>query len=80
MYYGGWVLPAGSEGRPGSLTIVFSAKVLTTALGGRYAVTAQMTNSDGAVVSLGDSAPVTVAAPSPTPLPPSPTPTATRKP
>jgi uncharacterized repeat protein (TIGR01451 family) len=80
VYYGGWVLPAGSEGRPGSLTIVFSAKVLGTALGGRYAVTAQMSNADGAVVSLGDSAPVTVSAPTPTPAPPSPTPTATRKP
>lgn len=86
VYYGGWVLPPSSATRPGALTIVFSAKVLPTALGGRYAVTAQLTDSLGAVLSLGDTAAVSVNAPTPTPVPPSPTakptpsPTPTRKP
>jgi uncharacterized repeat protein (TIGR01451 family) len=82
VYYGGWVLPPSNASRPGALTIVFSAKVLPTAVGGRYAVTAQLTDSTGAVLSLGDTAPVSVNAPTPTPVPPSPTakPTPTRKP
>ncbi len=80
VYYGGWVLPPSTAARPGGLTIVFSAKVLPTALGGRYAVTAQLTDSDGAVISLGDTAPITVNAPTPTPVPPSPSPTPSRKP
>jgi uncharacterized repeat protein (TIGR01451 family) len=83
VYYGGWVLPPSSAARPGSLNIVFSAKVLPTALGGRYPVTAQLTDTEGAVLSLNDTAPVTVNAPTPTPSPPpspSPSPTPTRKP
>lgn len=82
VYYGGWILPAASASRPGALTIVFSAKVLPTALGGHYAVTAQLTDSTGAVLSLGDTAPVTVDAPTPSPVPatPTPKPTPTRKP
>ncbi|HEV7680249.1 MAG TPA: hypothetical protein VGQ42_16945 [Candidatus Dormibacteraeota bacterium] len=85
VYYGGWVLPAGSEGRPGAMSIVFTGKVLATAQGGRYPVTAQLTNADGAVISLGDSAPVVISAPTPSPSPsgsPSPTarPAATPKP
>ncbi|HZS15541.1 MAG TPA: hypothetical protein VFC09_13165 [Candidatus Dormibacteraeota bacterium] len=82
VYYGGWTLPGSSSARPGALTIVFSAKVLPTALGGRYAVTAQLTDADGAVINLGDTAPVTFNAPTPTPAPPSPTPkpSPTRKP
>lgn len=82
VYYGGWVLPASNASRPGALTIVFTAKVLPTALGGHYAVTAQLTDSTGAVLSLGDTAAVTIDAPTPTPAPASPTPkaTPTRKP
>jgi len=82
VYYGGWTLPPSNASRPGALTIVFSAKVLPTALGGRYPVTAQLTDSDGAVISLGDTAPVTVNAPTPSPVPttPTPKPTPTRKP
>jgi len=74
VYYGGWTLPAANSSRPGALTIVFSAKVLPTALGGRYAVTAQLTDSTGAVLSLGDTAALSVDAPTPTPVPPSPSP------
>jgi uncharacterized repeat protein (TIGR01451 family) len=80
VYYGGWTLPPSSASRPGALTIVFSAKVLPTALGGRYAVTAQLTDSGGGVISLGDTAPVTVNAPTPTPVPPSPSGRATATP
>jgi uncharacterized repeat protein (TIGR01451 family) len=82
VYYGGWQLPGSSVSRPGALTIVFSAKVLPTALGGRYPVTAQLTDADGAVLSLGDTAPVTVNAPTPSPVPstPTPKPTPTKKP
>jgi uncharacterized repeat protein (TIGR01451 family) len=74
VYYGGFTLPPSGEARPGALTIVFTSKVLPTALGGRYTVTAQVTDSDGAVIRLGDTAPLTVAAPTPTPVPPSPSP------
>jgi uncharacterized repeat protein (TIGR01451 family) len=81
VYYGGWVLPPGSEGRPGAMSIVFTGKVLPTAQGGRYSVTAQLTNADGAVLDLGDSAPVTITAPTPGPSPsPSPRPSATAQP
>ena len=69
VYYGGWTLPAASAVRPGALTIVFSAKVLATAVGGTYPVTAQLTDSDGTVVELNDTAPVTIVAPTPTPSP-----------
>ena len=72
VYYGGWTLPPANASRPGALTIVFTAKVLPTALGGHYAVTAQLTDSTGAVLSLGDTATVSVDAPTPTPVPPSP--------
>jgi uncharacterized repeat protein (TIGR01451 family) len=77
VYYGGWILPPSSAARPGALTIVFSAKVLPTALGGRYPVTGQLTDSTGSILSLGDTAAVTVNAPTPTPAP---SPTPTRKP
>lgn len=80
VYYGGWTLPASTSSRPGALTIVFSAKVLATALGGRYPVTAQLTDTDGAVLSLGDTAPVTVNAPTPSPVPVTPTPKPTPTP
>ena len=85
VYYGGFVLPAASSARPGALTIIFTAKVLATAVGGTYPVTAQLTDKDGTVVQLNDTAPVTVLAPTPGPSP-SPTarssarPTATPKP
>jgi len=69
VYYGGYTLPAASDARPGSLAIVFSAKVLPTALAGRYTVTAQLTDADGAIVAVGDTAAVTLTAPSPTPEP-----------
>jgi len=74
VYYGGYTLPAASDARPGTLTIIFTAKVLPTAQGGRYTVTAQLTDADGAVVSISDQAPITLAAPTPTPAP---SPTAT---
>jgi len=69
VYYGGYVLPAASDARPGTLAIVFTAKVLPTAQSGRYTVTAQLTDADGAVVSVGDTAPVTILAPTPSPVP-----------
>jgi uncharacterized repeat protein (TIGR01451 family) len=69
VYYGGYTLPAASDVRPGALTVVFSTKVLPTAQGGRYTVTAQLTDADGLVVSLGDTAPITLAAPTPTAAP-----------
>jgi len=69
VYYGGFTLPAASSARPGALTIIFSAKVLATAVGGTYPVTAQLTDKDGTVVQLNDSAPVTVVAPTPSPTP-----------
>jgi uncharacterized repeat protein (TIGR01451 family) len=74
VYYGGWALPPSSSARPGTLTIVFTAKVLPTALGGKYPVTAQLTDAAGSVLSLGDTAPVSVNAPTPSAAP-SPTPT-----
>jgi uncharacterized repeat protein (TIGR01451 family) len=79
-YFGGWVLPPTTQARPGTVTLVFSARVLPTALGGRYTVAAQMTNADGAVIRLNDTAPVTVSAPTATPVPAPPAPTPTRKP
>ena len=69
VYYGGWTLPAASSARPGALTIVFTAKVLATVPGGTYPVTAQLTDSDGTVVELNDTAPVTIMAPTPSPTP-----------
>lgn len=69
VYYGGFLLPAASSSRPGELTIIFSAKVLATAVGGTYPVTAQLTDKDGTVVQLNDSAPVTIVAPTPSPSP-----------
>jgi uncharacterized repeat protein (TIGR01451 family) len=74
VYYGGWGLPGSTANHPGALTIVFSAKVLPTALGGRYPVTAQLTDKDGAVLSLGDTAAVAINAPTPSPVPVTPTP------
>jgi uncharacterized repeat protein (TIGR01451 family) len=69
VYYGGYNLPAASDAQPGSLAIIFSARVLPTALAGRDSVTAQLTDADGAVVDVGDTATVVIAAPSPTPAP-----------
>jgi hypothetical protein len=69
VYYGGFTLPPAAGDSPGTLTIVFSGKVLPTAVGGRYSVTAQVTDADGAVLELGDTAPITVVAPTPTPVP-----------
>jgi hypothetical protein len=86
VYYGGWTLPPANASRPGSLNIIFSGKVLPTALGGRYAVTGQLTDAGGEVQSLGDTAAITVNAPTPSPVPASPaprpaaSPTPTRKP
>lgn len=91
VYYGGWVLPAASAARPGALTVVFSAKVLPTAVAGTYPVTAQLTDGDGTLVQINDTAPVTILAPTPSPSPapsatagthpatPPPTPTPTPK-
>ena len=79
VYYGGYVLPAASSASPGALNLVFSAKVLPGVAGGRYTVTAQLTDKDGTVISLGNTAPVTILAPTPTPVP-SPSPSATPKP
>lgn len=69
VYYGGWVLPAASDARPGSLNLIFSGKVLPTAVAGRYSVTAQLTSAEGAVFQLPDTAPITINAPSPSPSP-----------
>jgi uncharacterized repeat protein (TIGR01451 family) len=69
VYYGGYNLPAASDAQPGSLAIVFSARVLPTALAGHDSVTAQLTDADGAVVDIGDTATVVLAAPTPTPSP-----------
>ena len=77
VYYGGWNLPAATDVRPGTLTIIFSAKVLPTAFGGRYGVSAQLTDKEGNVVSLGETAQLSIVAPTATPVP-SATPSATR--
>jgi uncharacterized repeat protein (TIGR01451 family) len=69
VYYGGWTLPPASAARPGTLNILFTAKVLATAVGGTYPVTAQLTASDGTLVQLNNSAPVTIVAPTPSPTP-----------
>jgi uncharacterized repeat protein (TIGR01451 family) len=69
VYYGGFVLPAASDVRPGQLTLVFSAKVLATAVAGRYTVAAQLTAKDGTVVSLANTAPITLVVPTPSPSP-----------
>jgi uncharacterized repeat protein (TIGR01451 family) len=73
VYYGGYTVPPSGDSQPGTLAIVFTAKVLPTAQGGRYTASAQLTDADGAVVTVDDTAPVTVKAPLPTPAP-SPTP------
>ena len=69
VYYGGWVLPPASQARPGTLNLVFSAKVLATAIPGRYTVSAQLTDDTGNVEDVNNTAPVTILAPTPTPSP-----------
>jgi len=76
--YGGWIVPAGSEAGPGLLSIRFKVHCDQTAAAGRYPVTGQLTDQTGFIMSIQDSAVVTVLAPvSPTPrpyVPPSPSP------
>jgi len=79
--YGGWTIPPGNNAGPGRLTIVFKAHVVPSAYQGRYTVSVQVTEANGTVTSLTDTAPINVdAPPAPTPTPsPSPSPSPTAK-
>jgi len=79
--YGGWTIPPGNNAGPGRLTIVFKAHVVPSAYQGRYTVSVQVTEANGTVSSLTDTAPINVdAPPAPTPTPsPSPSPSPTAK-
>ncbi|HEX3606879.1 MAG TPA: hypothetical protein VH134_13225 [Candidatus Dormibacteraeota bacterium] len=78
--YGGWSIPPAGSAGPGRLTIVFKAHVVPSAYMGRYPVTVQITEANGTVSLVPDTAPVNIdAPPAPTPSPspsPSPSPTA----
>ncbi len=78
--YGGWTIPAAGNAGPGRLTIVLKAHVVPSAYMGRYPVTVQVTEANGTVTSVPDTAPINIDAPpppTPTPSPsPSPSPTA----
>ena len=72
--YGGWTIPPGNNAGPGRLTIVFKAHVVPSAYMGRYTVTVQITEANGTVTMLTDTAPINIDAPPPPTPTPSPTP------
>ena len=80
MDYGGWTIPPAGNAGPGRLTLVFKAHVVPSAYMGRYPVTVQVTEANGTVTSVPDTAPINIDAPPPptaTPAPsPSPSPAA----
>ncbi|MFN2452522.1 MAG: hypothetical protein ABR541_09235 [Candidatus Dormibacteria bacterium] len=73
-YYGGFTVPARSAAGPGLLSIIFRARCVPAATGGRYTLSAQITDQAGQVVVVNDTAPVTINGPAPT-VPPTPVPT-----
>jgi len=80
VYYGGYTIPPRSGAGPGLLSITFRARCVPAASGGRYTVSAQLTDQAGQVVTISDAAPVTINGPAPTvppPLAPAPAPTPT---
>ncbi|GAC1341570.1 MAG: hypothetical protein NVSMB29_12260 [Candidatus Dormibacteria bacterium] len=73
-FYGGFTIPARSAAGPGLLSIVFRARCVPAATGGRFTVSAQVTDQAGQVLTVNDTAPVTINGPAatapPTPPPP----------
>ena len=67
VFYGGFTVPAGSGASPGLLTITFRAKVVDNAAGGRYPISGQLTDTSGTVITVPETALITVDAPLPTP-------------
>jgi uncharacterized repeat protein (TIGR01451 family) len=80
VYYGGFTVPAKSQTGPGVLIITLRGST-AFATGGSFTATAQLTDQDGAILSVKDAAKVIISAPSapPTQLPP-PTPVPTEAP
>jgi hypothetical protein len=77
--YGGWTIPPAGNAGPGRLTVVFKAHVVPSAYMGRYTVSVQITEANGTVTTVSDTAPINIDAPAPpTPSPsPSPSPSPT---
>jgi uncharacterized repeat protein (TIGR01451 family) len=63
--YGGWTIPPAGNAGPGRLTVVFAAHVVPSAYMGRYTVSVQVTEANGTVSSVDDTAPINVDAPAP---------------
>lgn len=73
VFYGGFTVPAKSQAGPGSLIITLRGST-SFATGGSFTATAQLTDQDGAILSVKDGAKVTINAPgAPPTLPPPPT-------
>lgn len=62
VFYSGFVIPALSDAGPGLVNITFRAHAQSKITGGRYTVTAQLTDQTGKVIQVSDTAPVTVTA------------------
>jgi uncharacterized repeat protein (TIGR01451 family) len=72
--YGGWTIPPAGNAGPGRLTVVFKAHVVPSAYMGRYTVSVQLSEANGTVTTVSDTAPINIDAPPP------PTPTASPSP
>jgi uncharacterized repeat protein (TIGR01451 family) len=62
VFYSGFVIPALSDAGPGLVSITFRVHAQDRITGGRYTVTAQLTDGLGTVIIVNDTAPVTVTA------------------
>ena len=68
--FGGYVIPARSDAGAGELRITFAARCSPAATGGRFPASVQLTDSQGTVLRVDNTAPITVSGPgSPTPGP-----------
>jgi uncharacterized repeat protein (TIGR01451 family) len=78
--YGGWTIPPAGSAGPGRLTIVFKAHVIPSAYAGRHTVNLQVTDANGTVSAVHDTAQIIVDAPAPPTATPSPSPSASPSP
>jgi uncharacterized repeat protein (TIGR01451 family) len=62
VFYSGFVIPPLSDAGPGLVSITFRVHAQDHIAGGRFTVTAQLTDAAGTVIIVNDTAPVTVTA------------------
>jgi uncharacterized repeat protein (TIGR01451 family) len=78
--YGGFTIPPAGSSGPGRLTITFKAHVVPSAYMGRYTVSLQVTEGNGTVSAVNDTAPINIDAPPPPTPTASPTPSSSPSP